>query len=81
MNSGTNHPERGFLFVPALNRHRRPFHPFLDGAPLRRLAREAKYRVDFLTAASPAAEPISIVLVQITKDTTEARATAAEVEA
>ena len=65
--SASNDDDRGFLFLPALNRGRRPFHPFVDGAPLRRLARENNYRVDILTASPPAKEPVSIVLILISK--------------
>jgi len=73
--SATNDSERGFLFLPALNRNRRPFHPFVDGAPLRRLAREAQYRVDIFTASPPSSDPVSIVLVQISKNTGVPKAT------
>jgi len=65
--SASNDADRGFLFLPALNRGRRPFHPFVDGAPLRRLARENNYRVEILTAAAPVKEPVSIVLILISK--------------
>ena len=66
--SAANDADRGFLFLPALSRHRRPFHPFVDVAPLRRLARESQYSVEILTSSAPSSEPVSIVLVQISKN-------------